>query len=133
MVGQAGFEPTTPSPPVKCATRLRYCPPCPGGTVPGPRLAHYTDGQARWQRPFCGIGIFFCARRNPLKPRSGEQLFQLLQLPENAADLRPVVIRERRRHLSLPVARRVAERRVALGPGGGDHGVDIVDAPALLF
>src|SRR5690606_11553857 len=26
MVGQAGFEPTTPSPPVKCATRLRYCP-----------------------------------------------------------------------------------------------------------
>ncbi len=27
LVGQAGFEPTTPSPPVKCATRLRYCPP----------------------------------------------------------------------------------------------------------
>ncbi len=27
MVGQAGFEPTTPSPPDWCATRLRYCPP----------------------------------------------------------------------------------------------------------
>ena len=26
MVGVAGFEPTTPSPPVKCATRLRYTP-----------------------------------------------------------------------------------------------------------
>ena len=26
MVGAAGFEPTTPSPPVKCATRLRYAP-----------------------------------------------------------------------------------------------------------
>ena len=26
LVGLAGFEPTTPSPPVKCATRLRYSP-----------------------------------------------------------------------------------------------------------
>ena len=26
MGGAAGFEPTTPSPPVKCATRLRYAP-----------------------------------------------------------------------------------------------------------
>ena len=26
MVGTAGFEPTTPSPPVKCATKLRYAP-----------------------------------------------------------------------------------------------------------
>ena len=26
LVGAAGFEPTTPSPPVKCATRLRYAP-----------------------------------------------------------------------------------------------------------
>ena len=26
MVGLAGFEPTTPCPPGKCATRLRYSP-----------------------------------------------------------------------------------------------------------
>ena len=26
MVGTAGFEPTTPTPPVWCATRLRYAP-----------------------------------------------------------------------------------------------------------
>ena len=26
MVGAAGFEPTTPTPPVWCATRLRYAP-----------------------------------------------------------------------------------------------------------
>ncbi len=26
MVGAIGFEPTTPSPPAKCATRLRYAP-----------------------------------------------------------------------------------------------------------
>ena len=26
QVGQAGFEPTTPCTPCKCATRLRYCP-----------------------------------------------------------------------------------------------------------
>jgi hypothetical protein len=26
MVGAAGFEPTTPCPPDKCATRLRYAP-----------------------------------------------------------------------------------------------------------
>ena len=26
MVGMAGFEPTTPGPPVKCATGLRYMP-----------------------------------------------------------------------------------------------------------
>ena len=26
MVGAEGFEPPTPSPPVKCATRLRYAP-----------------------------------------------------------------------------------------------------------
>ena len=26
MVGIAGFEPTTPTPPVWCATRLRYIP-----------------------------------------------------------------------------------------------------------
>jgi hypothetical protein len=26
MVGVAGFEPTTPTPPVWCATRLRYTP-----------------------------------------------------------------------------------------------------------
>ena len=25
-IGQAGFEPTTPCTPCKCATRLRYCP-----------------------------------------------------------------------------------------------------------
>ena len=28
MVGAIGFEPTTPSPPAKCATRLRYAPTC---------------------------------------------------------------------------------------------------------
>ena len=28
MVGLAGFEPTTPCPPGKCATRLRYSPFC---------------------------------------------------------------------------------------------------------
>jgi hypothetical protein len=26
MVGMAGFEPTTTSPPARCATRLRYIP-----------------------------------------------------------------------------------------------------------
>ena len=26
MVGVIGFEPTTPSPPAKCATKLRYTP-----------------------------------------------------------------------------------------------------------
>src|SRR5687768_3983074 len=28
MVGAAGFEPTTPCPPGRCATRLRYAPTC---------------------------------------------------------------------------------------------------------
>ena len=32
MVGAAGFEPTTPSPPVKCATGLRYAPTCQKGS-----------------------------------------------------------------------------------------------------
>ena len=27
MVGATGFEPATPSPPVRCATKLRYAPP----------------------------------------------------------------------------------------------------------
>ena len=42
MVGAAGFEPTTPSPPVKCATRLRYAP-TPGG---------YTRRRSTAQFPF---------------------------------------------------------------------------------
>ena len=33
MVGAAGFEPTTPSPPVKCATGLRYAPTCRNGSI----------------------------------------------------------------------------------------------------
>jgi hypothetical protein len=28
LVGAAGFEPTTPCPPGRCATRLRYAPTC---------------------------------------------------------------------------------------------------------
>lgn len=32
MVGLAGFEPTTPAPPVQCATKLRHSPMVPGGT-----------------------------------------------------------------------------------------------------
>ena len=44
MVGAAGFEPTTPSPPVKCATRLRYAPTCGG----------YTRRRGTAQFPFLG-------------------------------------------------------------------------------
>lgn len=34
MVGAAGFEPTTPCPPDKCATGLRYAPTCLNGSFP---------------------------------------------------------------------------------------------------
>ena len=57
MVGAAGFEPTTPSPPVKCATRLRYAPTCGG----------YTRRRGTAQLPFLG------AKHEPpsLKPSGG--------------------------------------------------------------
>ena len=48
MVGAAGFEPTTPSPPVKCATRLRYAP-TPGG---------YTRRRSTAQFPFGRNNLF---------------------------------------------------------------------------
>ncbi len=34
LVGAAGFEPATPWPPAKCATRLRHAPSCPGPVHP---------------------------------------------------------------------------------------------------
>src|SRR3546814_769677 len=40
MVGAAGFEPTTPTPPVWCATRLRYAPP----KLPAPPLRQGKPG-----------------------------------------------------------------------------------------
>ena len=48
MVGAAGFEPTTPSPPVKCATRLRY--------APTPR--GYTRRRSTAQFPFGRNNLF---------------------------------------------------------------------------
>lgn len=46
MVGAAGFEPTTPTPPVWCATRLRY--------APTERGADYNDGALAKQRSGSG-------------------------------------------------------------------------------
>src|SRR3546814_6680757 len=42
MVGAAGFEPTTPTPPVWCATRLRYAPP----KLPAPPIRQGKPGCA---------------------------------------------------------------------------------------
>ena len=47
MVGAAGFEPTTPSPPVKCATRLRYA----------PTRGVYTRQRGRVQFPFASNNL----------------------------------------------------------------------------
>ena len=44
MVGTAGFEPTTTTPPVWCATRLRY--------APLARILSITDGESYASKPF---------------------------------------------------------------------------------
>lgn len=46
MVGAAGFEPTTPCPPDKCATGLRYAPikPVKGNKMIAPFEARNIDG-----------------------------------------------------------------------------------------
>lgn len=46
MVGVAGLEPATPTPPVWCATRLRYTP-----LIPRFGRAHYTAGDRGGQCP----------------------------------------------------------------------------------
>src|SRR5690606_36477639 len=93
LVGQAGFEPTTPSPPVKCATRLRYCPRksarriCPAGGGSAPKgwrtiLSSAVNGNARYQ-----LRALFFSRAprgaRPFGPMSAEQLFQRLQIRKN--------------------------------------------------
>lgn len=42
MVGTAGFEPATTTPPVWCATRLRYA----------PKVAKYTGNAGDWESQF---------------------------------------------------------------------------------
>lgn len=41
VVGLAGFEPTTPCPPGKCATRLRYSPNSRNGARRKPEPTHF--------------------------------------------------------------------------------------------
>ncbi len=55
MVGQAGFEPTTPSPPVKCATRLRYCPNGPYLTCSLIERKRLVAGRGRVFQVFCQL------------------------------------------------------------------------------
>ena len=77
MVGAAGFEPTTPGPPDRCATGLRYAPPLFAGILSVPRALSLVK-----RRALPGAGV-----RPRVLPVAASGLIRTDWLRENGAAL----------------------------------------------
>ena len=65
MVGARGFEPPTPSTPLRCATRLRYAPTC--------QFDRLLTGPDKLSLGLAWLGLAW--RRSPVGPRWGGQVY----------------------------------------------------------
>ena len=74
LVGQAGFEPTTPSPPVKCATRLRYCPSCPDGAIPAQGWRTILSAAGNGNARYADRALFFKGDERHANPGGNRHL-----------------------------------------------------------